>query len=87
MNDLYTREWCWYNNFFRPSFKLKEKIRIGGKYKRKYDPPVTPNQRVLESPSVSEEKKAKLKMIQKLSKITFDEWQPTHQTPSLQLPF
>ena len=107
MNDLYTHEWCWYNNFFRPSFKLKEKIRIGSKYRRKYDPPMTPYQRVLESPVVSEEKKeelrafyaslnpfelrkvmhAKLKKIQKLSKVTFDEWQNRPQTPSLQLPF
>lgn len=106
MNDLYMNEWCWYNNLFRPSLKLKEKTKVGSKYRRKYDPPKTPYERVMESPVVSVEKKQqlkaladsinpfllqrsmhdKLKKIRKLAKITFEEWQTTHQTPSLQLP-
>lgn len=63
MNDLYMREWCWYNNFFRPSFKLKEKTRIGSKYRRKYDTPMTPFDRVMESSAVSKEKKEQLQSL------------------------
>lgn len=61
MNDLYVKEWTWFNNFFRPSFKLKEKTRVGSKYSRKYDSPMTPYERVLLSEAVSEEKKQQLR--------------------------
>ena len=43
--------------------KLKEKIRVGSKYKRKYDTARTPYRRVLECPEVSEEKKDELKKL------------------------
>jgi hypothetical protein len=29
-------------NFFQPSFKLKEKLRVGGRTVKRYDPPQTP---------------------------------------------
>jgi hypothetical protein len=61
MNDLYRKEWNYFNNFFRPSFKLKVKTRIGSKYSRKYDTPMTPYDRVLESPAVGEERKQQLR--------------------------
>jgi hypothetical protein len=65
MNDLYSNEWSLYNNYFRPSQKLIEKTKINSKYKKKYDTPKTPYQRVLESEYVSEEKKEELKKIYK----------------------
>ena len=37
-----------FRNFFQPSMKLQEKVRVGGKVRRVYEPPRTPYQRVLE---------------------------------------
>jgi hypothetical protein len=42
-----------YKNFFQPTIKLVEKIRVGGKIHRKYDEPRTPFQRVMESGQIS----------------------------------
>jgi hypothetical protein len=47
-------------NFFLPSLKLKEKVRIGSKIVKKYDPAKTPYQRILESVSITEEAKKRL---------------------------
>jgi len=63
MNDLYSKEWSLYNNFFRPSQKLMKKIKINSKYIRKYDIPKTPYLRVIESDYVSDKEKEKLKQI------------------------
>ena len=60
MNDLYSREWSLLQNFFMPSLKLKEKVRIGGRYRKRYFDPETPCQRLLDCPSVPEETKAQL---------------------------
>lgn len=49
LNDLYANEWQAYQNFFCPSVKLVEKSRVGSKYKRRYDKPQTPYQRLLAS--------------------------------------
>jgi hypothetical protein len=38
-----------YRNFFQPKMKLKSKERVNGKIHRKYEPPKTPYQRLLES--------------------------------------
>lgn len=43
-----------YKNFFQPTIKLVEKVRVGGKIHRKYDEPRTPFQRVMESGQISE---------------------------------
>jgi hypothetical protein len=48
-------------NFFYPSMKLLEKIRIGARVKKRYDVPKTPYQRVLDCPSIDEEAKEKLR--------------------------
>jgi len=50
-----------YINFFLPVMKLEKKSRVGSKIKRIYDEPRTPYARVLESPQVSEERKALLR--------------------------
>jgi len=63
LNDLYDNEWRLYLNFFLPSVKLIAKSRIGSKTKKKYDPPKTPFQRVIESPFVSEEQKDNLSAL------------------------
>jgi hypothetical protein len=60
MNDLYRKEWSLYQNFFMPSTKLVCKERVGAKYKKKYDQPKTPFQRLLESSSVDDVTKDKL---------------------------
>lgn len=50
-----------YKNFFQPSMKLKEKVREGGKIRRKYDEPRTPYQRVMESKQMPAAAKHQLK--------------------------
>lgn len=61
MNDLYSKEWSLYNNYFRPSQKLIKKIKINSKYIKKYDIPKTPYTRVIESNYVSDKMKEILK--------------------------
>jgi hypothetical protein len=63
INDLYRIEWSRFRNFFCPTMKLKEKVRVGSRYRRKYDEPKTPFQRVLESELVVEKKKQELKLL------------------------
>src|SRR5512137_295165 len=53
INDLYISEWSLFNNFFCPTLKLKEKQRVNSKYTKKYEPPQTPYQRLLDSDDVS----------------------------------
>jgi len=50
-------------NFFQPSFKLKEKCRIGGRIVKRYDPPQTPCARLLASEWVLEPVKVRLREI------------------------
>ena len=61
LNDLYTSEWNLYFNFFIPSVKLVDKVRVGSKIIKKHDKPKTPFQRILESEHVSEKIKSKLR--------------------------
>lgn len=49
MNDLYAHDLRLFQNLFQPSFKLKEKKRVGSRLVRKHEKPKTPLQRVLES--------------------------------------
>jgi len=60
LNDLYEvlRD---YNNFFLPTMKLLEKTRDGTRVQRRYEQPKTPYQRVLESPTVSNLVKRRLR--------------------------
>lgn len=60
MNDLYLNEWRTFQNFFCPTLKLKEKQRINSKYIKKYHPPQTPCQRLIESDHISTETKDRL---------------------------
>jgi len=60
MNDLYSNEWSDYQNHFIPVLKLVEKTKVNSKYKKKYDKPKTPYQRILLSDFVDQEIKDKL---------------------------
>ena len=60
MNDLYQHEWSMFQNFFCPTLKLKEKQRVNSKYIKKYHPPKTPCQRLIESVHVPIETKDRL---------------------------
>jgi hypothetical protein len=61
MNDLYTKEWRLYHNFFMPSVKLLEKKLVDGKAVKRYDKPKTPYQRLLDSPHITASIKRSLK--------------------------
>ncbi len=63
LNDLYENEWHWLVNFFSPTFKLKEKKRIGSKYVKRYEQPRTPYARLLEAGEVSAAEKEKLRAV------------------------
>jgi hypothetical protein len=50
-------------NFFQPSFKLAEKHRDGAKVTKRYHPPLTPCERLLQSDHMPEVAKAKLREV------------------------
>lgn len=60
INDIYRREWRLLQNYFLPKAKLIEKQKLGSKYRRRYEKPKTPLQRLLESSAMSAESKATL---------------------------
>lgn len=60
MNDLYHNEWPLLHNYFYPSAKLIDKIRIKSHIKKKHLPPSTPYQRLMNSQDISPESKAYL---------------------------
>jgi hypothetical protein len=59
INDLY-QTWGLLHNFFCPSLKLLSKTRKGAKTIRKYSPPQTPFQRLLDCQHLTQEQKCKL---------------------------
>ena len=63
INALYTGPWSQFHNFFCPSVKLKTKERIGAKYRRRYDKPQTPYQRLVASRRVAKEAKKTLREV------------------------
>jgi hypothetical protein len=67
LNDLYTREWRLFHNFFCPSVKLIAKKRIGSKTIKHHDSPKTPYQRIRESPNIQES--VKLALTKQLDKL------------------
>lgn len=50
-------------NFFQPSFKLAEKHRQGAQVTKRYHPPETPCERLLQAETVSEPTKCKLREV------------------------
>ena len=63
MNDIYLNTWSKLQNFFIPQMRLIRKTRIGAKYKREYDKPTTPYERVLADSSVPTHVKHRLTRI------------------------
>lgn len=62
INDIYANDWSDWKNFFCPTMKIKEKIQVGSRIVRKYHPPKTPYQRVLESTDIPEAIKERLRI-------------------------
>ncbi len=60
LNNLYTKEWRLFHNFFCPSVKLLAKERIGSKTIKHHDLPKTPYQRIMDSPHIHESVKLSL---------------------------
>jgi len=61
LNDIYENEHRLLTNFFYPTLKLIKKIKINGKYRKKYELSKTPYQRIMECQHVDEVKE-KLKV-------------------------
>jgi hypothetical protein len=59
LNLLY-RDWEDLNNFFKPSLKLKSKMRVKSRYVKTYDTPATAFERLTASGILSEEKQTAL---------------------------
>jgi hypothetical protein len=53
-----------HTNLFQPSFKLKQKTRIGARVIKRYHAPAIPAARVLAHPAVAEERKTALRRLQ-----------------------
>jgi hypothetical protein len=47
MNELYRNELRLFMNYFQPSVKLVERVRVGSRVRRKYDKPSTPFERLI----------------------------------------
>ena len=62
LNELYTTEWYNFINFFLPSSKLVNKLRLGSKIIKKYDKPKTPLERLLESKEINKDVKEVLRL-------------------------
>ncbi|MBF0360708.1 MAG: hypothetical protein HQK49_06840 [Oligoflexia bacterium] len=65
MNDIYINYWNPLQNYFLPTFKLKEKIIVGAKIKKSYGKPQTPYKRLMESVNLTEEDKEQLSLTKK----------------------
>ena len=63
MNELYRNEFSLLRNHFFPTLKLKKKVRVNSRYRRLYDTPKTPYQRVLESQHVNAQVKENLRQL------------------------
>jgi hypothetical protein len=61
LNDLYKTCWGPFHNFFHPSMKLIGKVRIGSRYRKRYDQAQTPCERLLRCPLMSHAQKEALR--------------------------
>lgn len=65
INDLYVNEWSLFKNIYCPTMKLISKERIGSRYRKQFDKPKTPCQRLLDCEHVSSLKKQWLRKMLK----------------------
>lgn len=63
INDLYTKELYYFINFYKPSLKLKGKIRIGSQVKKLYDKAKPPYTRLMETNELSDGQKSELMQL------------------------
>ena len=56
MNELYAQELRLYMNLFQPSVKLSERVRKGSRKTRRYGPPLTALDRLLQMPKIDRTK-------------------------------
>lgn len=63
LNDLYRKEWSQYQNHFCPTMKLVSKEKVNSKYRKKYDTPKTPYERLITSEHLSPQAKKSLQEI------------------------
>src|SRR6201981_3491551 len=56
-----------HTNLFQPSFKLRQKTRIGARVIKRYHPPVIPADRVLAHAAVEDASKTKLRQLEAVS--------------------
>lgn len=56
-----------HTNLFQPSFKLRQKTRIGARVIKRYRPPVIPADRILAHAAVDDAGKARLRQLQAVS--------------------
>jgi hypothetical protein len=63
LNDLYANEWSLFQNHFCPTLKLKEKIKINSKYRKRYETPKTPYQRIVASAHIQKGTKRRLEDV------------------------
>ena len=63
MNALYAKEWSQLQNHFCPTLKLKNKERIGARYRKRYHTPETPYQRVMNCEKVTDNTKSELRTL------------------------
>ena len=65
INDLYVNEWSLFRNLFCPTMKLIDKTRIGSRYRKVFDKPATPAQRILAAPGISKDKRVWIRRLLK----------------------
>jgi hypothetical protein len=61
MNDIYSNEFSLLQNFFVPQMKLLSKVRVGSRYRKKFDKPKTPYHRLMNSKWLLTEQKDQLR--------------------------
>jgi hypothetical protein len=60
MNRIYTN-WNQLQNHFRPTFKLQSKEKLGSRYRRRYENPQTPYQRLIQRRELAPQRRLELK--------------------------
>jgi len=68
MNQFYEKM-CLFRNHFVPQRKCVEKVKIGSKYKKKYDQAKTPYERALSHDLISDEVKVNLSRVHESLKL------------------
>ena len=63
MNDLYSKEWCYFHNFFCPSMQLISKERIKSRWVKRYNEAATPYQRLLRWSGLDAKKREELRRL------------------------